>query len=181
MPNYTFSFNNLTLDNPNYEYQWSLGDGSSADSRDVLNHKYADTGNYPIRLIVLDKITGCIDTTRKIARIDGFPGWMYIPNAICPNCLQENLRTFLPKAVGLKQYHLQIFTTWGELVFESTSLDSKGSPNQPWDARYKGSIVMQDAYVWRIQAKFANGSEWLGMIYPGETKYKKAGSITVVK
>ncbi|MBC7423946.1 MAG: gliding motility-associated C-terminal domain-containing protein, partial [Ferruginibacter sp.] len=99
----------------------------------------------------------------------------------CPNCLQENLRTFLPKAEGLKQYHLQIFTTWGELVFESTSLDSKGSPNQPWDARYKGSIVMQDAYVWRIQAKFANGSEWLGMIYPGETKYKKAGSITVVK
>ena len=181
VPNYTFSFNNLTLDNPNYEYQWSLGDGSSADSRDVLNHKYADTGNYPIRLIVLDKITGCIDTTIKIARIGGFPGWMYIPNAICPNCLQENLRTFLPKAVGLKQYHLQIFTTWGELVFESTSLDSKGSPNQPWDARYKGGIVMQDAYVWKIQAKFTNGSEWLGMIYPGEAKYKKAGSITVVK
>ena len=181
VPNYTFSFNNLTLNNTNYQYQWSLGDGTFADTRDVLDHKYADTGNYPIRLIVLDNINNCSDTTLKIARIDGFPGWMYIPNAICPNCLQENLRTFLPKAVGLKEYHLQIFTIWGELIFESTSLDSKGAPNQPWDARYKGSLVQQDAYVWKIQAKFKNGSEWLGMIYPGETKYKKAGSITVVK
>ena len=181
VPNYTFSFNNLTLNSNNYQYFWSLGDGTFAETRDIINHKYTDTGNYPIRLIVLDKISNCADTTIKIARIDGFPGWMYIANAICPNCLQENLRTFLPKAVGLKEYHLQIFTTWGELVFESTSLDSKGAPNQPWDAKYKGSLVQQDVYVWKIQAKFANGSEWLGMIYPGESKYKKAGSITVVK
>lgn len=45
----------------------------------------------------------------------------------------------------------------------------------------KGSLVQQDVYVWKIQAKFTNGSEWLGMIFPGERKYKKAGSITVVK
>ncbi len=182
VPAYTFSFNNLTQNQQNYQYQWSLGDGSSAITRDVLNHKYADTGTYPIRLIVFDNLTNCADTTTKLARIGGFPGWMYIPNAICPNCLQENLRTFLPKAVGLKEYHLQIFTTWGELVFESTSLDGKGSPNQPWNATYlKGGGVIQDAYVWKIQAKYINGSEWLGMIYPGETRYKKAGSITVVK
>ena len=181
VPDYTFSFNNLTLNNNNYQYLWSLGDGSIAVTRDVLNHKYADTGSYPIRLIVLDNLTNCTDTTIKIARITGFPGWMYIPNAVCPNCLQENLRTFLPKGSGLAQYHLQIFTTWGELVFESTSLDSKGSPNEPWDVKYKGGLVIQDAYVWKIQAKYKNGSEWLGMIYPGETKYKKAGSITVVR
>ena len=182
VPAYTFSFNNLTQNQLNYQYQWSLGDGSTAITRDVLNHKYADTGTYPIRLIVFDNLTNCSDTTIKLARIGGNPGWMYIPNAICPNCLQENLRTFLPKAVGLKDYHLQIFTTWGEMVFESTSLDSKGSPNQPWNATYlRGSSVIQDAYVWKIQAKYINGSEWLGMIYPGETTYKKAGTITVVK
>lgn len=182
VPAYTFSFNNLTLNQPNYQYLWSLGDGSAAVTRDVLNHKYADTGTYPIKLIVFDNQTNCSDTIIKLAHIGGFPGWMYIPNAICPNCLQENLRTFLPKAIGLKEYHLQIFTTWGEMVFESTSLDSKGSPNQPWNATYlKGGQVVQDAYVWKIQAKFINGSEWLGMIYPGETKYKKAGSITVVR
>ena len=181
IPNYTFSFNNLTPNNSSYQYTWSLGDGIVSDTRNIINHNYIDTGSYPVRLIVFDKLTNCADTSLKIARISGNPGFMFIPNAICPNCMQENLRTFLPKGTGLKEYRLQIFTTWGELVFETSSLDSKGAPNQPWDAKYKGSIVQQDAYVWKIQAKFRNGSEWLGMKYPGENEYKKAGSITVVK
>ncbi len=180
VPNYTFNFNNLTLNSANYKYQWSLGDGTFARTRDVT-HKYVDTGNYPIRLIVLDTATNCADTTTKIARIDGFPGYLYVPNAICPNCIQSNLREFLPKGIGLKEYRLQIYTTWNELIFETRLLDNKGAPTQAWDGKFKGTIVQQDVYVWRIDAKFLNGSEWLGMIYPGENKYKKAGTITVVK
>ena len=181
IPNYSFSFNNLTPNNSRYFYQWDLGDGTSASTRDVISHKYADTGNYAIRLIVLDTTTNCPDTTIKIARIDGFPGWLYVPNAICPGCIQSNLREFLPKGKGLLQYRLQIFTTWGELIFQTSSLDATGAPNQSWDGRYKGTLVQQDAYVWRIDAKFQNGTEWLGMIYPGEGRYKKAGTVTVVK
>ncbi len=180
VPNYTFSFNNLTLNSARYKYLWSLGDGSFATTRDVT-HKYTDTGNYPIQLIVLDTVTNCADTTIKIARIDGFPGYLYVPNAICPSCIQSNLREFIPKGVGLKEYRLQIYTTWNELIFETRALDSKGSPTQGWDGKFKGTIVQQDVYVWRIDAKFLNGSEWIGMIYPGEAKYKKAGTITVVK
>ncbi len=180
VPNYTFNFNNLTLNSANYKYLWSLGDGTFARTRDVT-HKYVDTGNYPIRLIVLDTATNCADTTTKIARIDGFPGYLFVPNAICPNCIQSNLREFLPKGIGLKEYRLQIYTTWNELIFETKVLDSKGAPTQAWDGKFKGTIVQQDVYVWRIDAKFLNGSEWLGMIYPGDSKYKKAGTITVVK
>ncbi len=180
-PNYTFSFNNLTPNSNNYTYQWSLGDGSFANTRDVISHKYADTGNYPIQLIVLDAVSQCLDTTVKIARIDGFPGFLYVPNAICPGCIQSNLREFMPKGKGLAQYRLQIFTTWGELIFETSSIDADGVPNKSWDGRYKGVLMQQDVYVWRIDAKFKNGTEWLGMLYPGEGKYKKAGTITVVK
>ncbi|MEO6731600.1 MAG: PKD domain-containing protein [Ferruginibacter sp.] len=180
VPNYTFNFNNLTLNSANYKYLWSLGDGSFATTRDVTR-KYADTGNYAIRLIVLDTATNCSDTTNKVARIDGFPGYLYVPNAICPACIQSNLREFLPKGAGLKEYRLQIYTTWNELIFETRVLDSKGSPTQAWDGRFKGSIVQQDVFVWRIDAKFLNGSEWLGMIYPGDGKYKKVGTITVIK
>lgn len=180
VPNYTFNYNNLTLSNSSYKYLWSLGDGTFASTRDVT-HKYTDTGNYPIQLIVLDTITNCPDTTMKIARVDGFPGYLYVPNAICPQCIQSGIREFLPKGMGLKTYRLQIFTTWGELVFETTSLDVKGSPTQSWDGKFKGTIVQQDVYVWRIDAKFLNGSEWLGMIYPGDSKYKKVGTITVIK
>jgi large repetitive protein len=180
VPNYTFNFNNLTLSSTSYKYLWSLGDGTFTSTRDVT-HKYTDTGNYSIRLIVLDTITNCPDTTIKIARIDGFPGYLYVPNAICPACIQSNLREFLPKGAGLKEYRLQIFTTWNELIFETRVLDSKGSPTQSWDGKFKGTIVQQDVYVWRIDAKFLNGSEWLGMIYPGDGRYKKVGTITVIK
>ena len=181
VPNYTFSFNNLTSNSNKYQYQWNLGDGTFASSRDVAFHKYSDTGNYPIRLIVLDTSTNCSDTTIRIARIDGFPGWLFVPNAICPNCIQSNLREFIPKGKGLKEYKLQIFTTWGELIFETVTLDATGAPTQSWDGRYKGIAVQQDVYVWKIFGRYMNGSEWQGMLYPGEGQYKKTGTITVVR
>lgn len=181
VPNYTFSFNNLTPNSNRFFYQWDLGDGTFDSTYNVLNHKYVDTGNYAVQLIVFDTSTNCADTMLRIARIDGFPGYLYVPNAICPGCLQTGLREFLPKGKGLAQYRLQIFTTWNELVFQTTSLDADGAPNKSWDGRYKGQLVQQDVYVWRIDAKFQNGTEWIGMIYPGEGQYKKVGTITVVK
>jgi PKD repeat protein len=181
VPNYTFSFNNLTPNSNRFLYQWNLGDGTFDSTYNVINHKYVDTGSYAVQLIVFDTSTNCADTMLRIARIDGFPGYLYVPNAICPGCLQTGLREFLPKGKGLAQYRLQIFTTWNELVFQTTSLDSDGAPSQPWDGRYKGQIVQQDVYVWRIDAKFQNGTEWIGMIYPDEGQYKKVGTITVVK
>ncbi len=181
VPNYTFSFNNLTPNSNRFFYQWNLGDGTFDSTYNIANHKYTDTGNYAVQLIVFDTSTNCADTVLRIARIDGFPGYLYVPNAICPGCLQSGLREFLPKGKGLAQYRLQIFTTWNELVFQTTGLDSDGAPNQAWDGRYKGQIVQQDVYVWRIDAKFQNGTEWIGMIYPDEGQYKKVGTITVVK
>ncbi len=181
VPNYTFSFNNITPNSNRFFYQWNLGDGTFDSTYNISNHKYTDTGNYAVQLIVFDTSTNCADTMIRIARIDGFPGYLYVPNAICPGCLQTGLREFLPKGKGLAQYRLQVFTTWNELVFQTTSLDADGAPNQPWDGRYKGQLVQQDVYVWRIDAKFQNGTEWIGMIYPGEGQYKKVGTITVVK
>jgi PKD repeat protein len=181
VPNYTFSFNNLTINSNLYQYQWNLGDGTSRSTRDVISYKYADTGNYPIRLIVLDTSTNCPDTIIRIARIDGFPGWLFVPNAICPNCIQSNVREFLPKGKGLKDYQLQVFTTWGELIFQTTDIDATGAPTKAWDGRFKGIPVSQDVYVWKITARFMNGSEWQGMLYPGEGQYKKTGTITVVR
>jgi len=181
VPKYTFSFNNLTPNSNRFFYQWNLGDGTFDSTYNVINHKYTDTGNYAVQLIVFDTSTNCADTMIRIARIDGFPGYLYVPNAICPGCIQSNLREFIPKGKGLLQYRLQIFTTWNELIFETTSLDADGAPNKSWDGRYKGQLVQQDVYMWRIDARFLNGTEWIGMIYPGEGQYKKVGTITVVK
>ncbi|MEO6454260.1 MAG: PKD domain-containing protein, partial [Ginsengibacter sp.] len=164
VPDYTFSFNNLTLNSNKYNYQWSLGDGAFASTRDVT-HKYADTGNYFVRLIVLDTSTNCPDTTIKIARIDGYPGYLFVPNAFYPNSIRTEFKTFKPMGKGLEDYHLQIFDSWGKLLFETRELDAAGSPAKGWDGTYNGMPVPQDSYAWRITAYFKSGKKWDGMSY----------------
>lgn len=166
IPQYSFGFANITTDDINYTYQWNLGDGTFASTRDV-EHKYNDTGSYEVMLIVFDNKNGCPDTTIKIARIEGQPGYLYVPNAFYPNSLQMQFRTFKPIGKGLAEYKFQVFDAWGKLLFETMQLDAAGSPVVGWDgADMKTKKPMpQDAYAWRIIAKFRNGKQWDGMSY----------------
>mgnify|MGYP000113645785 CR=1 FL=1 len=165
IPDYTFSFTNLTLNSILYQYSWSLGDGTFANTRDVPDHLYADTGSYPIQLIVLDTSTNCTDTVIKIARIQGYPGYLYVPNAFYPNSIRTEFKSFKPLGKGLAEYELQIFDSWGKLLFRSTKLDANGSPVEGWDGTFKGQSMPQDAYAWYIKAKFRSGQKWSGMKY----------------
>ena len=165
IPNYSFSFINLVPDDPKYSYTWSLGDGTYANTRDVLDHQYADTGSYNVQLIVLDNTTGCTDTITKVARIEGYPGYLYVPNAFYPNSQEVRFRSFKPLGKGLAEYEMQIFDSWGKLLYSTTKLDWAGSPVEGWDGTFKGKQMPQDAYAWRIRAKFRNGREWSGMQY----------------
>jgi len=164
IPNYSFSFLNTTLNNSQYRYQWDLGDGTTGSTLDIT-HKYADTGSYRVRLIVLDNNTGCPDTVIQIARIEGQPGYLYVPNAFYPNSLQNQFRWFRPLGKGLKEYKMQIYDAWGKVLFETTELDAAGSPVVGWDGTFKGQPMPQDAYAWRITAVFRNGRKWDGMSY----------------
>lgn len=184
IPNYTFSFTNLTPNSNKYTYQWDLDDGTFANTRDVPDHKYADTGNYYIQLIVLDTNMNCTDTVIKIARIDGIPGFLYVPNSFYPNSIQTQFRTFKPLGKGLAEYHFQVFDNWGKLLFESRELDATGAPVAAWDGTFKGSPMAQDTYVWKITAKFKNGKQWDGMVYsnmPGKKSGITFGTINLFR
>ncbi|MFN8244894.1 MAG: PKD domain-containing protein [Ferruginibacter sp.] len=170
IPNYTFSFVNITANSALYKYAWFLGDGSFRNTRDVLNYQYADTGSYPVKLIVLDTSTNCLDTVIKIARIEGYPGFLYVPNAFYPNSIQNQFRSFKPLGKGLAEYELQIFDSWGKLLFRTTRLDAGGSPVDGWDGMFNGKPMPQDAYAWKIKAKFRNGQMWSGMVYDQNEK-----------
>ncbi len=181
-PNYTLQFINNTLELTTYSYLWNMGDGSHFTTRDVQKYNYKDTGVYPVSLAVTDAATNCTDTAIKIVQITGVPGYLYVPNAFCTKCADINLRTFLPKGKGLQTYHLQILTTWGQLLFETTALDATGAPNQPWNGSdVKGRGLEQDVYIWKIDATFINGTEWKGMKYPYANNYKRTGTITIIK
>lgn len=165
IPNYSFSFTNLTPNNPYYRYIWTLGDGAYALTRDVVTHQYPDTGSYTVSMSVLDTSTNCLDTMVKVVRIEGAPGYLYVPNAFYPNSIQTQFRYFRPLGKGLESYELQIYDNWGKLLFRSNKLDASGIPVEGWDGTYQGKPMPQDAYAWRIKARFRNGKEWSGMSY----------------
>ncbi|HVU53848.1 MAG TPA: PKD domain-containing protein [Puia sp.] len=180
-PDYTFFFQDSLQRVPGVRYLWDLGDNNGQNTGRETMHTYGDTGVYYVKVYVSDEVTGCRKGDTTHVRIAYIPGFLYVPNAICPGCAVAELRTFLPKGRGLKDYHLRIYNTWGQLIFETTKLDANGAPSEPWDARYNGQTVKQDAYRWQIEARYVNGTEWRGMLFPNMTTPVKSGFITVVR
>ena len=77
-------------------------------------------------------------------------------------------------------YKLQIFDKFGNLLWETTSLDlENGSPNIGWDGTSLNGDVPQGTYVWRIEGTFEDGEPWLGVILNGNLR--KSGFITLVR
>ena len=74
----------------------------------------------------------------------------------------------------MKEYKLQIFDTWGNLIWETESLDENGSPNIGWKGLNKNGLpVPQGVYVWKIIAIFSDNEAWIGN--------NKAGSVTLIR
>ena len=170
-PNYEFTFKDVAATNPNKIYTWTMGDRSlqTLDGQQVT-YKYGDTGTYKVNLLVKDFATGCTASDSVTVSILHVPGYIQVPNAICPGCSNVSIRHFLPLAKGLKKYRLTIYTTLGQKIFETTSLDAQGSPNVAWDGTLNGKPLQQDVYSWQIEGLFSNGSEWKGMLYPGKNQ-----------
>jgi hypothetical protein len=57
-------------------------------------------------------------------------------------------------------------------------LNPDGSPQEAWDGRFKGVLMQQDAYVWKIEATFRNGTGWNGMSY-NNGRPQPFGSLTL--
>ncbi|MEP7164274.1 MAG: PKD domain-containing protein [Ferruginibacter sp.] len=182
-PHYTFSFTDASVALPSSTYLWYTGDRNNQQlpGRDIT-YSYGDTGVYKVKLLVQDYQTGCQSTDSVNVYILAVPGYLYVPNAFCPGCHKAELRQFLPLGKGLKDYHLIIFNTWGQKVFETSSLDANGVPDQAWDGNWvNGQNVQQGAFSWYIEAHYVNGTEWKGMLNPQTGKLKKQGFISIIR
>jgi PKD repeat protein len=178
-PHYDFAFKDTVATNPNKKYNWDMGDQEKRNGREI-NYTYGDIGTYKVNLMVTDFTTGCSAKDSVKVTILYVPGSLFVPNAFYPNSRINDLKTFIPKGIGLDTFHLQIFDAWGKLVFETRALNPDGSPKDAWDGRYNsnptagtttnnnGKPLSQDAFVWKIvRAKFKNGKNWEGMSYNG--------------
>ena len=71
---------------------------------------------------------------------------IYVAGGFTPNRDGKNDKVY-PIAVGVSVFYtFKIFNRWGNLVFESNSLD----PDLGWDGTYKGKDQPADTYTWVV-------------------------------
>ncbi len=145
-------------------YLWDFGDGNVTTDRNP-RHQYLANGPFTVTLIARNA-NGCADTTEMI--IDpNLLGYLYIPNAFAPTAHiavgSQDGKVFKPKGVGLIDYHISVYNTWGNEVWSSTALDANGSPAESWDGTVKGVLVNTDAFIWKVhKAEFRGNGRWPG-------------------
>jgi PKD repeat protein len=192
-PDMTFSFFSHSQADSLIAWEWSFGDGSPLAFQENETHTYKDTGDYMVRLIVTNQ-QGCTDTAYQWVRVQYVAGSLFVPNAFMPGIDGPyDVTHWLPKGQNITKYHLWIFDEWGRVVFESTSLDANGSPDEGWDgslpyqSRARAGIDQsgtglpssQEVYTWRIEATLVNDIKWKGMYQKSRTSWKNDGLQTV--
>ncbi len=174
-------FNFLNNSTNASSYVWDFGDGSAplATTEANTSHSFPSYGPYRVMLVAI-RDNGCTDTIYQVVETN-YLSSLYVPNALSPNAGgNQEVRVFRPKGIGIKTYHLQIFSTWGEKVFESTALDEHGTPTEAWDGTFKGELLPQDVYVWKVDAVFLDGRVWKGNSTDGKN-FSKTGSVTLLR
>ncbi|MCB9303344.1 MAG: PKD domain-containing protein [Lewinellaceae bacterium] len=157
-------------------YYWDFGDGSLSEAINPT-HRFEYNGSYPIQLTAIAE-GGCQDDTLIDLRPELIKG-LYVPNAFAPEQGSGDARHFLPKGIGLKEYLVEIFSPYGQLLWKSSLLRG-GQPAEGWDGTLNGAPLPQDVYVWKIQAIFEDESLWNGSKLSGR-QYQKMGSVTLIR
>jgi gliding motility-associated-like protein len=138
-------------------YLWDFGNSDTSTEVSPV-YQYTSVGIFRILLTATSDYF-CVDTTSTVYDLTS---GLYVPNSFAPGSDKPGINTFKPKGVHLKSYDIQIFSTWGNLLWESTKLDANGEPVEGWDGTYKGQPMPGGDYIWRIKAQFLDGSEWKG-------------------
>jgi gliding motility-associated-like protein len=90
---------------------------------------------------------GCKTTDQVWVILDGS---LFVPNTFTPNGDGVN-DWFGAWGKDIAEIKLQVFNRWGEMIYETNSLDGR------WDGTYSGVDSPIDTYVWRIDVKELNG------------------------
>ncbi len=156
-------------------YFWEFGDGNVSYEFEP-RHYYEKVGEYDITLTVgTDTDPVCYDTIEKEGAVKAEESCIIkFPNAFMPNTTGPTggsynsgdplNQVFYPVYEGIKDYRLEIYNRWGELVFRTEDLEVG------WDGYYRGRLVQMDVYVWKVWATCHGGNEII-----------EAGDVTVYR
>ena len=145
-----------------YNYVWTPATGLNNPS--IANPIASPQESIVYTLTITDGDCSASDTVsiRVLNFLCGPPN-IYVPNAFTPNADGKNEKLYV-RGVNLTEVHLVIFDRWGEVVFETRSLQDG------WDATFKGKAVDPGVFVYYLEAVCAGGEE-----------YFEEGNITVIR
>ncbi len=113
----------------------------------------------------------CSNTSYESINFELFKG-LFLPNAFSPENIAEEVREFRAVGIGLIKYHLLVYDTWGNLIWETEKLE-RGIPAEGWDGTLNGKPLIPDVYVWHLkEAIFKDGTSYEGPRY---------GTITLIQ
>ena len=128
--------------NPNARWVWNTGETTPQIS-------IAEPGTYTATV----NIGGCESSDDVNIGNDCY---LNIPNVFSPNGDGIN-DYFLPRELlsrGLTQFRMGIYNRWGNLIFETTSVDGRG-----WDGMYNNEPQPEGVFVYSIDATFKDGQK----------------------
>jgi gliding motility-associated-like protein len=106
---------------------------------------------------------------------------LFIPNAFTPTAGAGDVTLFKPKGVGLKEYEIEVYSPYGQLLWHSDQLN-EGQPAEAWDGTFQGQLLPQDVYTWKVtRAVFEDGTLWPGNFDAGTGAGKWVGSVTLIR
>ena len=159
IPGQSVSFLNRSTDA--FNCLWDLGDGNTSTEFSFM-YEYQEAGVYDVSLEVTNE-EGCKDKYVQLEAIVAEQGGkISFPNAFTPNPSgsngghytygeKENFVFYPYVQEGIDEYTLQIFTRWGELIFESHELKIG------WDGYYRGKLSPQGVYIYKATCKYGTG------------------------
>ena len=108
---------------------------------------------------------GCTNVDSVLVRIFDEQD-IFIAGGFTPNNDGKNDKIY-PFLVGINSFnYLKIFNRWGNLVFQTTSVD----PALGWDGKYKGRDQPADTYTWIVEGEGENGKV-----------FRKSGSLILIR
>mgnify|MGYP000847460224 FL=1 len=149
-------FNNGSIGATAYEWDFSIGI-QSFEIEPVVD--FPGDGTYAVTLVTINEF-GCPDTL-KVDYSLMFKG-LWVPNAFSPNNPNAAVRLFKPVGINLSKYTIEVYDTWGNLLWTSSELDANGAPAEGWNGVFNGNLLPQDTYMWKATAIFKDGTIWRG-------------------
>ncbi|MBX9807473.1 MAG: gliding motility-associated C-terminal domain-containing protein, partial [Flavobacteriaceae bacterium] len=128
---------------------WNFGDGTTSTELNPL-HTFINPKDYLVTQTVTYPF-GCV-YIQKITLAVGKGYVLVVPNAFTPN--NDNLNdTFRPVTKGLKNVRLDIYDTWGSMIYSET-----GDVLRGWDGKTKGSNSENGNYYCKVSGETFYGT-----------------------